>query len=284
MVSRVLGSAAAEGWPALFCDCQACHEARRRGGKDIRRRTTYWICEQVMVDFGPDAYCSMINFGLDFGPLQHLVITHSHGDHWTPAELRFRHEGYSQIAADSHLTVHGNRQVGEGLAEACPDLDRLALSFQLLTAGERRELTADLTVTALQANHAADDEEALNYVFTSSQGHNLLIGNDTGWWSEPVWEMLAGFQLHAVLLDCTGGPLGDSPQNPRPEWKNAHHLNCHWVVGVRDRLAESGALAPDCRFIANHFSHNGGWLHEDLEKYFTPKDIEVGYDGMAIEW
>ncbi len=33
-----LGSAAAEGWPALFCECDACKEAARRGGRDIRMR------------------------------------------------------------------------------------------------------------------------------------------------------------------------------------------------------------------------------------------------------
>ena len=27
--------AAAEGWPALFCHCDVCREARRLGGKDV---------------------------------------------------------------------------------------------------------------------------------------------------------------------------------------------------------------------------------------------------------
>ena len=33
-----LGTAAAEAIPALWCGCNICREARRRGGKDIRRR------------------------------------------------------------------------------------------------------------------------------------------------------------------------------------------------------------------------------------------------------
>lgn len=284
MFLKVLGSAAAEGWPALFCICPACTEARRRGGKNLRRRTTYQITKQVMVDYGPDAYASMIDLGLDFAPLRHLLITHSHGDHWTPEELRFRSRGYSRVAKDSHLRVYGNRQVGEALAAACPDPVDCALSFTLLAAGETVQLEPELAATALQASHAAADEEALNYVFSNAAGRSLLIGNDTGWWAEPVWEQLADFRLQAVLLDCTSGPLGGTREAPEVSWVGTHHLNCHWVVAARDELDRHGALAPDCRFVANHFSHNGGWLHEDLEAFFTPHGIEVGYDGMEVEW
>jgi phosphoribosyl 1,2-cyclic phosphate phosphodiesterase len=78
----VLGSAAAEGWPAAFCVCEACGEARRRGGKDLRRRTTYQLGDTVRVDWGPDSYASMIALGLDYAPLQHLFITHSHQEHF----------------------------------------------------------------------------------------------------------------------------------------------------------------------------------------------------------
>ena len=38
MKLQFLGSAAAEGWPAMFCECPACKEAARRGGRDLRLR------------------------------------------------------------------------------------------------------------------------------------------------------------------------------------------------------------------------------------------------------
>ena len=34
-----LGTAAAEGWPALFCGCEICKRARAAGGKELRTRT-----------------------------------------------------------------------------------------------------------------------------------------------------------------------------------------------------------------------------------------------------
>ncbi|MEI6501881.1 MAG: flagellar hook-basal body complex protein FliE [Armatimonadota bacterium] len=60
MFLKLLGSAAAEGWPALFCACEACREARRLGGKNLRRRTSYQLGDTVHVDFGPDSFSSML--------------------------------------------------------------------------------------------------------------------------------------------------------------------------------------------------------------------------------
>ena len=34
-----LGTAAAEGWPAAFCNCDGCRAARRLGGRNIRTRS-----------------------------------------------------------------------------------------------------------------------------------------------------------------------------------------------------------------------------------------------------
>ncbi|MBR4222457.1 MAG: hypothetical protein IKR81_14960 [Victivallales bacterium] len=53
---RILGSAAAEGWPAMFCSCPACQKARANGGKDLRRRTAYLLDEDTLIDYGPDIY------------------------------------------------------------------------------------------------------------------------------------------------------------------------------------------------------------------------------------
>ena len=57
---RILGTAAAEGLPALFCQCELCTEARKRGGKDLRTRTSMMIGDTFKVDFPPDSYYHML--------------------------------------------------------------------------------------------------------------------------------------------------------------------------------------------------------------------------------
>ena len=87
---RVLGSAAAEGWPALFCECEGCRKARANGGKDLRRRTAYLIDDDTLVDIGPDVYSATLEYGIDSSKFRRLLITHSHTDHLTPREMCWR--------------------------------------------------------------------------------------------------------------------------------------------------------------------------------------------------
>jgi len=282
MFLKVLGSAAAEGWPATFCVCPACLEARRRGGKDIRRRTTYQLGATVHIDWGPDSYSSMIDLGVDYAPLRHLFITHSHQDHWAPQELAWRRPGFAQLAAGSWLRVYGNRQTGQAFHLLYPEPETFSMSYRQVAPFEEIPLEEGVLCFPFEASHAADDEQALNYLFLV-EGRGVVIGNDTGWWLPEVWDFLAQHELHVVVMDCTSGPRGTGPRDAEKSWVGSHHLNCEWVVEVRDELARRGALAEGCRFVANHFSHNGGWLHDQLEEFFVPKGIAVGFDGMQIE-
>ena len=269
----VLGSAAAEGWPALFCRCEACARARELGGRDLRHRTSYRVGEWLQVDWGPDTYAASLAFGMDTSLVTDLLVTHSHEDHFTPHELFYRRPGFSQVPENERLRIHGPIGVQQALPTDVEDLERYRLSFARLRPYDTRELPEGLSVTAIPAAHADPSAEALNYILTA-QGRCLLIGNDTGWWDDPVWDFLAGMELHVVIMDCTYGPR-----------RQRHgHLGVHEVVEAKQQLEAIGALADGCRFIANHFSHNGGWLYADLVRFFAPHHIEVAFDGMVVEW
>jgi phosphoribosyl 1,2-cyclic phosphate phosphodiesterase len=270
MIVRVLGSAAAEGFPGLFCVCPICEKARALGSKNIRRRTAYLVGETVMVDWGPDAYHSMIALGVDYAPLRHLLISHSHQDHWMPEDLAFRRRGFSVIPAGSQLTVHGNEAVRRKLLTTLPDLQTCYLGFERAEALNEYDLGDGVVAVPLPANHAPD-EEAFTWLVRTRSG-TVLFGNDTGWYPSESWDFLSGEQLSVVFMDSTSGrvPTRD------------HHLGCAAVVEVREMMRKMGVLKSDARFIACHFSHNGGMLHEELEEFYGPHGIEVAYDGMQV--
>ncbi|MGQ9525692.1 MAG: MBL fold metallo-hydrolase [Armatimonadota bacterium] len=266
------GTAAAEGWPALFCRCPVCLEARKLGGKNVRTRAAYALGDRIRIDMGPDTMAHSIRYNLALENLQHLLVTHSHQDHWLPSELYYRKPGFSLVPEDAVLTVHGNEHVVGSLRERLGDeLGRYRLALNPIKLWEWIDLGDGVSAVPIEADHA-QQETAVNYVIRAN-GKTLLQGNDTGWYPEQTWEFLSQLRLDVVLLDCTNGKI-DAGRG---------HMGCSWVVRARDRLAEAGALAENCRFVATHFSHNGGWLHEELEEYFGPHGIEVAYDGMAIE-
>ncbi len=271
MIVTVLGSAAAEGFPGLFCVCDICAEARRRGGKDLRRRSAYLLDDTIMVDFGPDAYHSMIALGLDYARLGHLLVSHSHQDHWYPQELYFRRPGFSILAQGSHLDLHGNQSVADRLAGSAMDLERLSLGVDVVHAFEEIDLGEGTTAVGVRADHAGD-EEALNWIVRRPSGA-VLFGNDTGWYPQDTWDFLNGAGLKVAFLDSTSGSL------PHREG----HMGVAAVVEAREMLDRIGALAPGARVIANHFSHNGRMLHADLEAYLNPHGIEVAWDGLQVE-
>ena len=94
MILQYLGTAAAEGIPALFCKCPVCRAARKAGGREIRTRSGALIDGKLKLDFGPDSYAHMLRYGLDYTGLQGVLITHSHTDHLASAELEYRIPGY----------------------------------------------------------------------------------------------------------------------------------------------------------------------------------------------
>lgn len=60
---------------------------KQKGGKDIRTRSSFRIDSR---DMSPDVLCQMNKYGLDLFDHEHLLITHSHEDHFDIAEIMTR--------------------------------------------------------------------------------------------------------------------------------------------------------------------------------------------------
>ena len=269
MQIHFLGTGAAEGFPALFCNCYFCREAGRLGGKNIRSRASIHIDQTHKIDFPPDTFYHKLKYGLDLSQMRHLLVTHAHYDHFAPGDLHFLVEPFAHIEEREPLYIYGNELVGERLGLAGRP-ERVGFVFHKLepfsefTAGEMR-------VLPVRAAHAPN-QEALNFVL-QKDGQTLLVAYDTGWFLEDTWKALAAFQFDLIILDCTHGLL-DSAEG---------HLGIKPVLRIRDRLEEMGALKQNTKLVATHFSHSGRLLHKDLCEALEPEGVEVAYDGLIIE-
>lgn len=267
----ICGTAAAEAWPALFCKCDVCIEARRLGGKNIRSRSGYMIGEEIRIDFCPDSLHHSFNLGIDYSKVRHLLVSHSHWDHWVPEEIAFRRPGFSVVPDSFIMNVYGNEKVFARIDTVIRgDWEKLRMKFVPIHSFEPVELDNGTVATPIRAAHDPN-EECVNWIVETGNA-TFLQAHDTGWWSDETWEYLKGKKLDAVVMDCT---LGSAD-------RDKGHLGCAPVARAKEKLAEQGSLAEGCAFIATHFSHNGGWLHEKLEEFFKPHGIEVAFDGMRI--
>ena len=81
MKLKYLGTAAAEGVPAVFCECETCKYARKHGGKNIRTRSQVIIDIKIRIDFPADTYMHFLKFDIPLYAVKSRIITHFHQDH-----------------------------------------------------------------------------------------------------------------------------------------------------------------------------------------------------------
>jgi len=76
-----LGTAAAERYPALYCRCSNCVEARALGGPNLRKCSAALVNHALLIDLGPDLPVAAQLHGLDLTYVPYALQTHDHPDH-----------------------------------------------------------------------------------------------------------------------------------------------------------------------------------------------------------
>lgn len=275
-----LGTAAAEGWPAIFCQCDACREAERLGGKNIRTRTQAIINDDLLIDLPPDTYLHKLRHKLDLSRVEHLLITHCHMDHFYPQELTVYGSGYSPVMTGGELNVYCAQEVYDYFkAVTAKEIDSATLSvlhwhilkpFEPVQAGQ-------YTVTALPANHMQKGDEPFVYHIADQNGTSVFYLHDSGYYAPAVWDYFKAQKKSADLVsfDTT---LGDADTHLQ-----GTHMGFPDVVRVRDEMRAIGLVDEHTHCVVNHFSHNGHLLHHELEALAIPAKLEVSFDGKLLE-
>lgn len=268
-----LGTAAAEAIPALWCECEICTTAKERGGKELRRRCSYLIDDDTLVDFGPDAFWQSVEFGVDLVNLKRIIFTHPHSDHLNPVDLHWRVAPYYSRVT-KQLTVIATRPVFDKIINHFGgefSLEQLMLEPLEVTPGATH-VDGDLEIRPISASHAPG-KDAVIYAIARN-GKRILIANDTGWLSDTSWDTMKDLKFDTAVIESTTAL--------RAADCKTGHMGFNITVAFRDRLREMGCLSDDSVVVANHFSHNGGANHAELVEAFGKHGIMVAYDGMKL--
>lgn len=86
----LLGTAASEAIPAVFCECPVCSHVRKYNGKNVRTRSSFLIDEYNIIDFSPDVFHQVLNCGISLKKLRNILLTHFHEDHFNIMEMAAR--------------------------------------------------------------------------------------------------------------------------------------------------------------------------------------------------
>ncbi len=276
MKIQYLGTGAAEGIPALFCNCDFCTAARRNGTH--RSRAQVLMDGELSVDFPPDAFLHGFGQDVDLSSVAYLLVTHAHIDHFYPSDLILRGYKYARKLASPRLAIYGNAEVAEVFREGTRREMREeiadTISVHTISAFETVSF-GDWTVSAFPAQHTSRDP--LLYLIERNGKHVLHL-TDTGTLREDALAFLASLRcppVDLITFDCTF--LFSETE------KSARHMGIDENLRVFRRLAEAGLADGHTLRVITHFSHNSEPTAEALLCAERDYGMIAAYDGMSIE-
>lgn len=277
MKIQYLGTAAAEGIPAIFCDCETCRKSALAGGRNIRTRSQALIDDCLLVDFPADTYMHFLQYGVPMTKIKSCLLTHSHLDHLHTDDLAMRRDGFAHIRESFPLTFYSDVS-GYEMIRAAKERYNIAddtVAVEPLALNEPFEVEG-YKVVALRAAH---DPKSTPVVFLiEKDGKTLFYSNDTSEYPEESMEYLKTLKkpLDLISLDCTEACNHAT---------YIGHLSLERCIALRQTLLDIGAADKNTKFILNHFSHNGeNVLYDDFVKIAAEYGFDVTYDGMVVEF
>ena len=278
MKVTVLGSGGF-GYPLVFCGCENCNKARKLGGKNIRKRASILINDEMLIDLTPDSCVAMGMYGKDMSKVKYLLQTHTHLDHFDANHF---------ITLDSKYGVINNGKLNLICSSLCFEdinfkisqyekmnlfddeyLNKINLNVLLINHGESLVI-GDYLIKAIHCTH--HENIGAQIYLIKHNNKTLLYATDTTLITDIVLEELKGFKIDCVFLDESFG-LNDFM---------AKHLNIKGFKEYINALRSYDLLSENCLIYATHITHDGNPLHDELEGILMGFGSKVAYDGMEL--
>ncbi len=272
---QYLGTAAAEGVPAIFCSCETCRKARKLGGKNIRTRSQALIDGKLLIDFPADTFYHSMRDGIDLTHIHNIINTHPHEDHLYPSEVYNYMKGFA-VLPEGHPKFHfwGGNEMERLLT---PMTENPRMLGRVETHVFEPFVPTDIDgyiVTALPAHHGT--ETPFIYMI-ENDGKTLLYAHDTGAIKDEVWAYLEKVKPHFDLLsfDCTRGGITSE--------KVTGHMGLGDIKVIKEKMISLGLSDEKSTYIVNHFSHNWPDINYEDRAVYEKDGFLMSYDGMVVE-
>ena len=279
MKITVLGSAGF-GYPLVFCDCEFCSKARELKDKNIRKRASLLINDEMIVDLTPDCQVAMNMYGKNMGKAKYLLQTHTHLDHFDINQfttLDFKYESkrtdkLKLICSDLCLKDIQSKVSQFDRMDLFNEeyLNKIGLDIQTVNHGE----SIIVDKYSIKAIHCTHDEKIGAQIYLIKQENTtLLYATDTPQITDIALKELDGEKIDCIFLDESFG---------RRDYMFSH-LNIEGFKEYIIKLKENNLLNEDCLVYATHLTHDGNPLHNELEQVLNKYGYHVAYDGMELQ-
>jgi phosphoribosyl 1,2-cyclic phosphate phosphodiesterase len=249
------------------------HQGDPTGPRDIHGYTMLYVPPNAVVDFAADARDKMRYWGVNERDVDHILITHSHYDHFdAPTVIAFAHDRWQGHGRKTSVYAD---ETSFGLLRAAADQGKAGefLDARKVVAGDRIAVSEGVAAVAIPSSHWTV-ATPLNYIL-EFRGRKILYAVDSAAFSGEMIEALRGHHLDVLIADCTW--LGQ-PVDPAQSGHMNFEMVCKEVAGLRER----GTLAD---WAPCYITHMALSTPEDY-RAFAPKARRLGlrmtHDGMTI--
>lgn len=278
MKITVLGSGGF-GYPLTFCTCNNCTKARELGGKNIRKRASILINDEMIVDLTPDCQTAMNMYNKDMSNVKYLLQTHSHVDHFdanqfTTLDLKYcvkLRKKLNLICSDLCLKdINYKSNMYDKMNLYDNDyLNKINVSVRTINHGDMATIN-NYSIKAIHCTH--DDSIGAQLYLIKQKEKTVFYATDSPDLSEIALEELKCEKIDCVFLDQSFGVRDYC----------FSHLNLNKFFQNIKKLRDQKVLKKNCLVYAIHMTHDGNPIHEELEKQLREFNCNAAYDGMEI--
>jgi len=284
-----LGTAAAEGYPGLWCRCPYCQRARQLGGRNLRKTSSVHFADHCLIDMGPDTFSQAEKFGVDLIDTDLLLVTHAHEDHFYPQHLVWRQRalkaagetpqqrfenGYPRQQDIPALHIFGCECVGKYLKQGLGDLtfEEAALDFTQVVPYRRYECKG-VTFIPMTASHIDKDGSFGMIYYVSTRGRSFLYATDSGPYCQETRDCIAGLKVDAVIMEETFGKAQ----------KGKYHQTWDSAMEEIDFFREKGIFKGQPRVFWTHISPHKNPPYDDMVGMLKGTPVTLAYDGLRLD-
>lgn len=240
-------------------------------GPEWRNFTSTLFDGTLLIDPGPHIFRFAKEHDMPdlFDNITDVLVTHSHGDHFSPATVKALWEEKPR-----HLIG------GFGCMQRLKEYDPFFAAKVDFTELKPFEGTtaAGYEISALPANHSTTipTEIPFHYIL-QKDGKLLYYGMDGAWMRKESWIAIRKWaHFDAMILEATVGDV-------EGDFRIFEHNNIRMVEEMLKTFRKMGTLKPEGKVYVDHMAKTLHTDHETLKARLAPSDITPCFDGMEIE-
>lgn len=241
-------------------------------GQFHRRFSSILINDDLLVDPGPHIFhfCEQNGTPDLLDGVKNIIVTHSHGDHFTP-------ETVVRLCVGKDCTVWADPACKRKLIRMLGEETAAEIKF-VETKRNRDYEIGGYKVTSLRSNHATEDpDEDTRLYLIEQDGRILYYGCDSAWIPTVSWNVIREKPVNAMVLELTCG------ETATYDWRIFEHNTPEMLDIMLTMFKKYNLFAPDVKYYVSHLARTLHTDHEGLVEYLKPRGVTPAYDGFSFE-